>query len=109
MMVIFLSVLCLILLIALIFVVFYALRWARIIFVLEDDLEEAIEIHQRTVNVLENILKMQMFFDSPEVKAVVTETLESVKMCQLATQRLIQNFTQRSKQKYIRETEDEAN
>jgi hypothetical protein len=108
-MVIFLSFLCLILLIALIVVVFYALRWARIIFVLEDDLEETIEIHQRTVNVLENILKMQMFFDSPEVKAVVTETLESVKMCQLATQRLIQNFTQRSKQKYIRETEDEAN
>ena len=108
-MVIFLSILCLILLIALIAIVFYALRWARIIFVLEDDLEEAIEIHQRTVNVLDNILKMQMFFDSPEVKAVVTETLESVKMCQLATQRLIQNFIQRSKQKYIRETEGEAN
>ncbi|MEI6484553.1 MAG: hypothetical protein WCO62_14160, partial [Betaproteobacteria bacterium] len=61
---------CLILLIALIVIVFYALRWARIIFILEDDLEEAIEIHQRTVNVLDNILKMQMFFDSPEVKTV---------------------------------------
>jgi hypothetical protein len=104
-MVVFLTIICLILLIALITIIFYAIRWAKIIFILEDDLSEAIEVHERTIKVLEGIITMPMFFDSPEVKAAVGESLESVKMCQLATYKLIQNFTQRSKQKYIREEE----
>lgn len=87
---------------ALLVVSFYAIRWAKIIFILEDDLSEAIEVHERTVVTLEAILKTPMFFDSPEIKAAVNESLENVKMCQTATQKLIQNFTQRSKQRYIR-------
>ena len=87
---------------ALLVVSFYAIRWAKIIFILEDDLSEAIEVHERTVATLEAILKTPMFFDSPEIKAAVNESLENVKMCQTATQKLIQNFTQRSKQRYIR-------
>jgi hypothetical protein len=92
---------------ALLVVSFYAIRWAKIIFILEDDLSEAIEVHERTVATLEAILKTPMFFDSPEIKAAVNESLENVKVCQTATQKLIQNFTQRSKQRYIRLIEND--
>jgi len=101
-MIIFLSILCLFLAGLLGVVTFYAVRWAKIIFVLEDDLGEAIEVHERTVAVLEGIIKAPMFFDSPEIKAAVGEAIENVKVCQTATHKLIQNFTQRSKQRYIR-------
>ena len=107
-MLIFLAILNIIFLIALITVSFFAIRWAKIIFILEDDLEEAILIHQRTIEVLQHLLTMPMFFDSPEVKAVVVDAMESVKICQIATHKLINNFTQRSKQKYVRIMEDEA-
>lgn len=93
--------------VALCLVSFYAIRWAKIIFVLEDDLTEAIEIHERTAKALEAILKTPMFFDNPQVKAAVDEAMENVKMCQTATHKLIQNFTQRSKQRYIRLVDQE--
>lgn len=112
-MVSFLAVICFILTGALVFVIYHALRWARVIFLLEDDLTEAIEIHERTAETLEIIQKTPMFFDSPELQVAVKEALDNVKVCQIATQKLINSFTQRSKQKYIRITdktqEDEAN
>lgn len=101
-MIVLLGILCLVLAGLLGVVVFYAVRWAKIIFVLEDDLAEAIEIHERTVSVLEAIIKTPLFFDSPEIKIAVNEALENVKVCQTATQKLVKNFTQRSKQRYIR-------
>ena len=101
-MIVLLGVLCLVLAGLLGAVIFYAVRWAKIIFVLEDDLAEAIEIHERTVSVLETIIKTPLFFDSPEIKIAVNEAIENVKICQTATQKLVQNFTQRSKQRYIR-------
>lgn len=97
------------LLMVLAFVLYHAFRWAKIIFILEDDLAEAIEIHERTLKTLEAIIKTPMFFDNPQTKAAVDEAMENVKMCQTATHKLIQNFTQRSKQRYIRLVdEDEA-
>ncbi len=110
-MIILLSIFCLVLGSLLGVVIFYAVRWANIIFMLEDDLAEAIDIHERTVSVLEAIIKTPLFFDSPEIKIAVNEAIENVKICQTATQKLVQNFTQRSKQRYIRlidNTNDEA-
>ena len=101
-MMVFLSIACVLLITLVGFVIYHALRWAKIIFILEDDLSEAIEIHERTVLALEAILKTQMFFDSPEIKAAVNEALENVRVCQTATQKLVHSLTQRSKQKYIR-------
>lgn len=97
------------LLIALLFlVVYYAIRWAQVIFILEDDLAEAIEVHERTVAMLDSLSKTPLFSDSPEVMAAVKEAMDNVKICQTATQKLVQNFTQRSKQRYVRVIEDEG-
>jgi myosin-crossreactive antigen len=101
-MVLVLSLLCLLQFVAIVFVVYHSLRWARVIFLLEDDLSEAVDIHERTVAVFEGLLKMEVFFDSPAVKAQFDAALEDVKVCQTATQKLIQSFTQRSKQRYVR-------
>ena len=87
---------------------FFALRWAQIIFILEDDLTEAIEVHERTIAMLESLRNTPLFSDSPEVMAAVKEAMENVKVCQTATQKLVQNFTQRSKQRYVRVVEDEG-
>lgn len=103
---------CIILLCLLGISLYYAIRWARIIFLFEDDLDEAIQIHERTIVLLEAIQKTPMFFDSREVQMAVKEAMDSVKMCQIATQKLVNSLTQRSKQKYIRITdqeEEEAN
>lgn len=99
---IFLGVLCLVFLGLFVFVTFYAIRWAKIIFILEDDLDEAIEVHKRTMDVLESLRKTPAFSDSPELIAAVREAMEAVKVCQSATAVIINNFTQRSKQRYIR-------
>lgn len=88
--------------------IYYALRWAQIIFILEDDLSDAIEIHERTVQTLEALRKTPLFSDSPEAMSAVNEAMENVKVCQIATQKLINNFTQRSKQRYVRLIEDEG-
>lgn len=107
-----LIILCLFLICALGVTVYYALRWARIIFLFEDDLDEAIQIHERTTALLEAIQKTPMFFDSKELQITVKETMDNVKICQLATQKLVNSLTQRSKQKYIRvidQEEEEAN
>jgi len=87
---------------------FYAYRWAQIILLLEDDLSEAVEVHERSLIVFERILNMPLFFDSPEVKPILQEALGDVKMCKLATQKLVTNFTARSKQRYVRVTEEKA-
>lgn len=97
-------------------ILFYTLRFADIIFMLEDDLDEAIVVHERTVAVLQDLVRTPYFSDSPELVAAIRESLKNVQMCQTATQKLINNFTQRSKQRYVRlavdtkktEEEDEA-
>ncbi len=81
---------------------FYVIKLAKIIFMFEDDLAETIQVHERSMTTFDKILKMPLFFDSPEVRSVLTEALEDIKMCKLATQKVITNFTRRSKQKYIR-------
>lgn len=101
-MVAFLVVLCLLLAGLFGVTLFFTIRLARIIFMLEDDLSEAIEIHERTVATLEAITKVEMFFDNPTVKKVVDEALQDVRMCQTATHKLVYDLTQRSKQRYIR-------
>jgi hypothetical protein len=44
---------------------------------------------------------MRLFFDSPDVKPILVEAMNDIKLCKLATQKLIQKFTQRSRQKYV--------
>ena len=87
------------------FITYHAIRWSKIIFSLEDKYSEALEIHQRTMKSLENILKMQLFFDSPAVKKAVEDVREDLKVCQMATQKIVFTLTEHSKRKYFLDEE----
>jgi hypothetical protein len=81
---------------------FYAYRWAKIIMLLEDDLSEAIAVHERSVATMDNVLRTPIFFDSPEIRPILDEAMSDIKLCKLATQKLVTTFTSRSKQSYVR-------
>jgi hypothetical protein len=100
--------LCILLTIATIVSIYYALRFARIIFVVEDDLSESIESLNQCVKTFEKILGMKLFFDSPEVRPILMEAMAEIKISKLAVQGIIAKFTEKSKQKYVQvEDKDE--
>lgn len=79
---------------------FYLYRFAKIIMVFEDDILEAKDAADQTTQALNNLLKMPMFFDSPEVKQQVNEALDAVRYLQLRVHGVATRFTERSQQKY---------
>ncbi len=81
-------------------------KFAKIIMVFEDDLQDAVDATEQTAAALEGLLKKPMFFDSPEVKKEVEESLEAVRYMQLQIHGLANRLTERSKQKYMRIEED---
>lgn len=102
-----LSIICVILTIAVIVSIYYTLRFARIIFIIEDDLSDSRETFEHCLKTFEKILGMQLFFDSPEVKHAVMDVMMEIKTSKLAVEGIVKRFTERSKQKYVRIEEDE--
>ena len=98
---------CLILLFLLISSIFYLIRFARIIMIIEDDFSDAIEALEDTEKTLEKILGMRLFFDSKEVQMVVQEAMSEDKNNKIAVTRVALKFVDRSKQKYIVVVEEE--
>lgn len=98
---------CLILLFLLISSIFYLIRFARIIMIIEDDFSDAIEALEDTEKTLEKILGMRLFFDSKEVQMVVQEAMSEVKNNKMAVNRVALKFVDRSKQKYNVVVEEE--
>jgi len=97
----------LILLFLLISSIFYLIRFARIIMIIEDDFSDAIEALEDTERTLEKILGMRLFFDSKEVQMVVQEAMAEVKNNKIAVNRVALKFVDRSKQKYNVVVEEE--
>lgn len=87
--------------------VFYLIRFARMIMIIEDDFSDAIEALEDTEKTLEKILGMRLFFDSKEVQIVVQEAMAEVKKSKMSVNRVALKFVERSKQKYTVIVEDE--
>jgi hypothetical protein len=83
------------------------IKFARIIFSVEDKLENALETLNGIHESLESLLTMKLFFDSKEVKYAVDQALTSVKLSRTAIVALIGDFTRLSKEKYITVRSDE--
>lgn len=110
--VVFLSLFIVVLLIGLGVLGWKAYQWARAVFILEDDLEEAAETLAEAEKMLNQLATMQLFFDSPEVKEVVGQCMDEVKVCKFAINKLSLKFTERSKNRftYVQdETDPEEN
>jgi len=106
-MIIFLGIFSLVLLISLAVSIFYLIRFARIIMIIEDDFSDAIEALEDTEKTLEKILGMRLFFDSKEVQLVVQEAMSEVKKSKMSVNRVALKFVERSKQKYTVVVEEE--
>lgn len=89
-----------VLIFCLVFVGYHLLRFARIIMALEETLEDALGDFETANQSLDDLLKMQMFFESKEVKQLATKALEDVVLSKMAITRTIKSFTRLSKQQY---------
>ena len=87
--------------IALSLTIYQLLKLARIIMIFEDDLGDSIDALRQSEKTLDDLLKMQLFFDSKEVKFAVMEAMQDIKLAKMSVTGLIRKFTQRSKQKYV--------
>ena len=106
-MTIFFGILSLLLLILLGVAIYYIIRFARIIMIIEDDFSDAIEALEDTEKTLDKILGMRLFFDSKEVQIVVQEAMSEVKKSKISVNRVALKFVDRSKQKYTVVVEEE--
>ena len=80
---------------------YYLIKFARIIFSIEDHLQDVLKTLSEVDVSLNGLLTMKLFFDSKEVKYAVDEALSSVKLSKIAMVQLINDFTRFSKEKYI--------
>lgn len=79
----------------------YLWRFSKIILVIEDDFSEAVEALQESEDLITECLEQPMFFDSPDLQRRTIEALDGVKASRIVIAKLIDRFTQLSKQKYI--------
>ena len=72
-----------------------------IIAIFEDDISASIEAHAKAQESLDGILSLNLFFDSPEVRPVVQEAIEQIKISRYEITTCAERFVQRSNQKYV--------
>jgi hypothetical protein len=81
--------------------IFFLIRFASYIMVVEDTLSEAVDIFNRSKDSMDAMVNHVWVTDSPEARQLLNECLDDVKTCKFATQKVIDNFTRLSKRKYI--------
>lgn len=82
------------------FACYHLIRFARIIMSIEDTLAGGLETFERTQTSLEELLKMQLFFESKEVQHATKSALDDVTLSKMAVSQVVKDFTRLSKQKY---------
>ena len=86
---------------------FFLWRFSSIIMVLENDLGQATQALEEVAESMQQIIDMKLYFDTPEVQELVSHVMDSVRMAQFSVNKMIGNFTDRSKQKFIMVIEEE--
>lgn len=86
---------------------FFLWRFSNIIMVLENDLGQATQALEEVAESMQQIIEMKLYFDTPEVQQLVSHVMDSVRMAQFSVNKMIGNFTDRSKQKFIMTIEEE--
>jgi len=76
-MIYFLTFLCVVEALILTGCIYYLWRFSRIILKVEDGVENALDILDQRYQSISKVLEIPLFFDSPEIKRVVTDVKES--------------------------------
>lgn len=79
---------------------YYLYRFAKVIFATEDAITHSLEVFNDANNRISEILKMEIFIESKEVKRSVEILIDTIKLSQLEISEVIKNFTSISKKKY---------
>jgi hypothetical protein len=87
--------------------VFYLLKFVKIIMVFEDDLGEAINSLKDLEDSVKGVLELELFFDDEKLKIIVSEVMDNINLARFQVNQIIKNFTWRSKQQYIFVVEEE--
>lgn len=72
--------------------IFYVFKFGRIIMTMEDELLNALEVHNRSVQTFDKLLALPMFTDSPQTLKILNEALEDIKICRGATLSIANTF-----------------
>lgn len=80
---------------------FFVVRFATYVFAIENSLNDAIDVHHRTLVTFDGVLNTQLFLDSPQAREIFMEITKDIKLCKLATQRIADDFLRLSKNKYV--------
>lgn len=78
---------------ALVFSLYYNLKFAKIILQMEDDIGECLDILDEKYKALSKILEIPIFFDSPQVRKVI-EDIKSARGSILYIANRLSNFDQ---------------
>lgn len=80
---------------------YYIIKFSKIIFLFEDELSLALEVHDRSIATFDKILNYQVVMDSPYIRNLYVEILEDVKMCKAATLRVANSYNKLRKKQYV--------
>jgi hypothetical protein len=83
---------------------FYLIRFARIIFSIEDHLSSTVQSLIEIETSQRELLETQFYFESPELKKALDDILKNIQFSRQAVILLINDFTKLSKEKYITST-----
>jgi hypothetical protein len=85
---------------------YYLYKFIKIIMLFEDDISDVISSLDDVDGSMNNVLTLKMFFEDIEIKRVVSEVMETVRMAKFNVNKMSKRFTDHSKQKYIRIIEE---
>ena len=80
--------------------VYFIWKFSKIIMVFEDDISDTVGTLNDVEDAIDNVLKMEIFFESTEVRKEVEKILDEVRYCRMSINGMVKRFTSRSKQNY---------
>ncbi len=80
---------------------YYLIKFIKIIFIFEDDLDDAIEALQDAESTLDKVFGLKLYFDDKNILSVYSDALAAVRVSKLAIMKIIRRFTERSQHKYV--------
>ena len=81
--------------------IYYLYKFIKIIFLFEDDISDTIKALDDVETSIKNVDSLKMFFDDIQIKRLVSEVMDTVKMARFNVNKMSKKLTERSKQKYI--------
>jgi len=81
-------------------------KFAKIIMIFEDNISNVLDSVNEAEKSLDEILELKLFFDSPEIQQIITNTRETIKYSKIKINNAAARFVELSNNKYVSYIED---